>query len=271
MKHDTDFTAFAAIEPRILLRRPQSGILDSGNTFVEDFLASMPERYRQDFGKVSARQHARIAIARGRHPIYADFFLGSSATGPGICVVATDAPGLLAVISTSLMLEGFDITRADAYTRRAPSGEYEAVDLFWVRRISTENSAGLGEQELSALRSTLRELLSCGDVRKRLRAAPPGTSPGASETRVEFRSTRGTPWLTLELESNDRPGLLAVVTAALAAEGVRIVDSRIRTHGLRVHDYFDILESDGTRPRGVRLQRIQLAVLTAIDGPRRGA
>jgi hypothetical protein len=61
-----------------------------------------------------------------------------------------------------------------------------------------------------------------------------------------------------------------VVAAALALEGVQIMDSRIRTHGLRVNDYFDIVEPNGLRPAGARLQRIQLAVLMAVDGPNQG-
>jgi UTP:GlnB (protein PII) uridylyltransferase len=165
---------------------------------------------------------------------------------------------------------GLDITRADAYTRRAASGTYEAVDLFWVRRSSTVQSTSLSYAEVAALRANLSDLLSSESPRNQPHFATIATSPSAGETQVQFRSARGQPWVTLELEGNDRPGLLAVVTAALAAEGVRIIDSRIRTHGLRVHDYFDILESDGSRPAGTRLPRIQLAVLMAIDGPNHG-
>jgi [protein-PII] uridylyltransferase len=169
------------------------------------------------------------------------------------------------------MLEGFDITRADAYTRRLATGDYEAVDLFWCRRAPNEHTSPLSEVELNNLRATLRELVSSGNAESRLRHVLSGTSPGASETSVRFRHVRGMPWLTLELESNDRPGLLAVITAALAAEGVQIIDSRVRTYGLRVHDYFDVLEANGSRPTGTRLQRLQLAVLAAVDGPSQGA
>lgn len=272
MNHRINVTAPVASHSPIVGRQTDLPTELSGHSLVEDFMASMPERYRQEFGRASARQHARIAAARGRHRIHADLFSGKNAIGPGICVVGADAPGLLSVISSALMLEGFDITRADAYTRRAACGEYEAVDLFWVRRSSKpEQDAALGEADATAVRATLRELLSNGIARQRLTTALPATSPGTSETSVRFRDLRGVPWLTLELESNDRPGLLAVVTAALTAAGVTIVASRIRTHGLRVHDYFDIIGADGRHPTGTGMQRIQLAVLTAVDGPSRGA
>lgn len=235
-------------------------------SLVDDFLTSMPERYRQEFDKSSARQHARVVMERNHRPIYADRFQGNGVSGPGLCVAAVDAPGLLALISTGLLLEGFDIVRADAYTRRNAFGEYEAVDLFWLRRSTEDTPLALSEDDITAIRATLLELIRSGRASTRVDHPAVGLSPGDSETRVRFRDVRGVPWLTLELEANDRPGLLSVVSAALTAEGLQIIESRIRTYGLRVHDYFDVLENNGTRPSGTRLQRIQLAVFTAIDG-----
>jgi UTP:GlnB (protein PII) uridylyltransferase len=250
---------------------PDSPTWGAGEHLVEDFIASMPKRYRKEFSLALARQHAHIAASRGSRPIYADLFSGGNLDGPGLCVVAPDSPGLLAVICTGLMLEDLDITRADAYTRRTSNGDYEAVDLFWVRRSPFERPAPLTESDLSAVQSALNELLRHGQVYRRAHATLLGISPGTSETSVRFCENYDVPWLTLELESNDRPGLLAVITNTLAAEGVQIVESRIRTHGLRVHDSFDIIESDGTCPTGTRLQRLQLAVFSAIDGPHHGA
>ncbi len=233
---------------------------------VATFLATMPERYRREFDEVSFRQHARIAGARRKRRIHADRFVESAGT-VGICVVATDAQGLLAVISTGLMLEGFDITRADAYTRPAASGENEAFDLFWVRRSRPDPATPIGHADVVAIRATLRELLTTGNARLRLHLACSGAACAASDTRVSFREPPDAPWLTLELESDDRPGLLALVTGAMAAENIQIVHSRIRTLGARVHDEFDLLEADGTRPTGTRLQRLQLTLFTAIESP----
>jgi UTP:GlnB (protein PII) uridylyltransferase len=173
----------------------------------------------------------------------------------------------LALVSTAILVEGFDISRADAYTRQTPKGTYEAVDLFWVRRPATDRITQLSPDELSKLRGALNDMSSSGSVSTRLQQALPGVSPGTSETRVQFKQSRGTRWTTLELQSNDRPGLLAVVSSALALEGVQILDSRIRTHGLRVHDYFDVVDADGSRLTGTRLHRLQLAVIAAVDGP----
>lgn len=267
MKYHRHAGASIAVDNRTFARDSGGVGADSGSATVAAFAASMPERYRQEFGVGAIRRHAQISMARGRRPVHADRFLGADAMGPGLCVVANDTRGLLALISAALMLEGLDITRADAYTRRASNDEFEAVDLFWVRSSATRMASGLEETEIVAVRATLRELLRRGEARKRVPTQLAASAMGNSETNLRFRCLRGARSLTLELESDDRPGLLAVVSAALAAEGVQILDSRIRTHGQRVHDYFDIVESDGTRPSGVRLQRIELAVLTALERP----
>lgn len=236
---------------------------------VGEFLASMPERYRREFDPSIVRQHARIAADRGRLTAHAGLFGERSGTDPGLCVVAADGPGLLAAISAALLLEGFDIVRADAYTRRLAEQGAEAVDLFWVRRLGSPGSLPLNQADALAVRTSVVEVLGKGG-RHPLRPLPvSGFSAGAAETRVRFTEPPGVPWLSLELESNDRPGLLSLVTSVLFAEGVQIVGSRIRTHGSRVHDWFDLLELDGSPIAGTRLQRIQLAVLVAVDAPAR--
>ena len=60
--------------------------------------------------------------------------------------------------------------------------------------------------------------------------------------------------------------LLPAITGALFPEGIQIIGSQVTTRGLRVHDRFYVTEADGSRLAGTRLQRIQLAVLAAVDG-----
>jgi len=230
----------------------------------------MPARYFEQVDAAQAKEHARIVDERGQRPVHAGLFGAGTGGPPGICVVAPDAPGLLAAISAALMLEDLDVTRADAYTRRTPSGQYEAVDLFWVRRAFVESAAPLSEADVPAIASTLTELLSHPGAPSVPARATLAITPGTAETSVRFTENLDSSWLTLELESNDRTGLLLAVTAALFAEGIQIVGSRIRTHGLRVHDRFDLVDADGSAITGTRRQRIELAVLVAVDGPFHG-
>jgi UTP:GlnB (protein PII) uridylyltransferase len=125
----------------------------------------------------------------------------------------------------------------------------------------------LGDSDIVAVKGTLLELLGKkGPLapKKRVVVVP---TPGSAETSVRFLEHPSEARLTLELDTNDRAGLLLAVSEALFREGVQIVGSRIRTSGARVLDRFDLLELDGSRISGTRLQRIQLAVLAAVDSP----
>jgi UTP:GlnB (protein PII) uridylyltransferase len=233
---------------------------------VDEFVTTLPERYLQQFDPDTIRQHARISGERGKRPAHAGLFRAGEG-GPGLCVVATDGPGLLAAISASLMLEGFDITHAEAFTRWSPSTGYEAVDLFGVRRATPDRRGPLTALDVDAVRGTLLELLGKKGALGSRRLTQLAPTPGAAETSVRFLEHPSEARLTLELDTNDRAGLLMSVTDALFREGVQIVGSRIRTSGERVLDRFDLVEVDGSRISGTRLQRIQLAVLSAVDAP----
>jgi [protein-PII] uridylyltransferase len=238
---------------------------------VADFVMSMPKRYREQVDWSAAREHARIVWERGRQPAHAGLFDAGDEAGPGLCVVAPDAPGLLAAISASLMLEDFDVQQAEAYTRKVPDGGHEAVDLFWVRRQRSGAQAPLTEEDVTAVRSTLIELLSSGGTLRRRIPALPATTAGSAETSVRFVEHPSRTWLSLELETVDRTGILLAVTSTLFAEGVQIIGSQITTRSQRAHDLFYITEADGSRIAGSRLQRIQLAVLAAVEGLRAGS
>ncbi len=234
---------------------------------VAEFMMTMPRRYLERFGRSAIRAHAFIASTRGAQPAQVGLFETGDVGEPALCVVAPDRLGLLSVISASLLIEGFDITDAEAYTRRTLDGRFEAVDLFWVRREEAAVSPTLTNHAATALRATLLELLDKKGALPPLRRRASRSTPGAAETRVRFVEHWSEPHMTLELETNDRPGLLFAVTTALFAENVLITSSQVTTRGQRVHDSFDLVEADGTAISGTRLQRIQLAVLGAIDSP----
>ena len=49
-------------------------------------------------------------------------------------MVADDRPGLLSLISATLVAQSLDVVSAQAYTRPRPEGGAEAVDFLWLRR-----------------------------------------------------------------------------------------------------------------------------------------
>ncbi len=231
---------------------------------VAEFLSSMPIRYRKRFDWVAARRHAHIAHARGKSRAHADTFERDGQVV--LCVVAPDAPGVLSAISAGILLTGFDIQQAEAYVRRPARSPHEAVDLFWLRRESGNELLSLSAKEVTSILFTLTELLQQGGVLSPARHSRT-TKPDDAETTVRFleRVPEQGPELTLEVETSDRTGLLATLSAALFAEGVQIVASRIKTSGFRAADQFDLIDADGSQLSGTRLQRVKLGVLAALD------
>jgi UTP:GlnB (protein PII) uridylyltransferase len=101
---------------------------------VNAFRRSLPPSYGNRFTRAQVGAHARIAQMREGSLVSVGGFSGARRSALGVCVVAKDQPGLLAKLSGCSAEAGYEISDAEAYTRTAPNGESEAVDLFWVRR-----------------------------------------------------------------------------------------------------------------------------------------
>lgn len=229
--------------------------------FSESFRASMPVGYRQKYTEQAIAAHAAIAEARGAEPAGLGTFSSPEASRTGLCVVADDRPGLLAIISAALLRAGFDVTDAEAYTRKNGVAS-EAVDIFWVRQAGVEQPPELSAEVLAELRQTLIELL---DQRE---PPQPQASPhrsGLTDTRVRFLEGEANDPLVLEVETDDRSGLLLALARALYVCGVQIVGSEVKTLGQRVLDRFSVVELDGAPIGEDRRLEIQVAVLGAIE------
>ncbi len=230
------------------------------------FLDSMPLRYREQFDAVTATRHARVVAERGLRATSIGLFPSPHREGMGLCIVASDEPGLLALISAALVLCGLDVIEAEAYTRVTHGGNIEAVDLFWVRHLYPDHEEEVTERDARAVREALMELLAGRYGQATAPQRSPGSlTPGASETSVRFIEGSQGNIVTLEVETRDRSGLLLAVTQALFREQVQIVGSHIATRGGRVYDRFEILELDGSPIGNAHRHALQLAVLAAID------
>jgi UTP:GlnB (protein PII) uridylyltransferase len=69
----------------------------------------------------------------------------------------------------------------------------------------------------------------------------------------------------LEVETDDRSGLLLALAHALFEQNVQIEESEVRTVEGRVYDRFHIVEFDSKPINPARRLEIQVAVLSAIQ------
>jgi [protein-PII] uridylyltransferase len=187
--------------------------------------------------------------------------------GTALCVIADDRPGLLATISATFVRENLDIIAAEAYTRILPNHHREALDVFWVQRLGAEDPRRpLSAGDIKHLEQTLATMLD-----DQLQPAnhpstkPPARPAGTVEANVRFVEDKEGQLSWLEVETDDRAGLLLTLSRALFDQKVQIVSSHVRTEAGRVRDKFAITELNDDPIRKERRLQVQVAVLSAIQ------
>ncbi len=233
---------------------------------THEFRDSLGPEYGARYDAKTVAAHAAIAERRGSASVTLGPFDLQHRPQLGVCVVARDAPGLLATITAAFVASGLDISNAEAYTRRTPSGEAEAVDIFWVfPRDSGWAGGSFAEGKLDELLATLLDML---EGRAERAQPPPSRLDRPVETMVRFLESADGTFTTLEVETDDRSGLLQSLASALFGAHVQITSSQVRTNGQRVYDRFNIVEVDGSPISPERRLEIQVAVLGAVESGR---
>lgn len=222
----------------------------------------MPHEYVDSYSQKAIAQHHHIFQRRGDAGVDVGIF-EKRGDLTGIIVVAGDRQGLLALITEAFVVCGLDVVAGDAFTRE-DGALREAIDLFWVRG---NNGAPIGDAEVNKLRTTLLSLAEgyATPVPTLVGAAP----SGHSNSTVRFIEDKNGALSILEVETEDRSGLLLSLSRALHAQNVQILRSEVRTTGSRVFDRFVIAEPDGSPVSDVRRLEIQVAILSAAEPAKR--
>jgi UTP:GlnB (protein PII) uridylyltransferase len=157
------------------------------------------------------------------------------------------------------------ILEAEIFTRRLSPTANEAVDLFWITRSQPFHNIGITSNDVRRLGQCLVERLRSGGTDAQSR---PSTFVGRSadcSARVSFIEDPTGGFTTLELEADDRSGLLLEVCQCLFAADLQIVGSRIKSHQGRARGRFELLSRDERPIEAERRHGIQLAVLSALE------
>lgn len=234
---------------------------------VASFSNTMPREYRQRHHPNAIWHHSRISVERTSAVNVGTFSPGGLTTGFPLCVVADDRPGLLARICIGLEALNLDVRDAEAYLRRRLDGRVEAVDLVWVRAIGARATAPWNSTEsLAEIKSVLNVVverhLEAGALLERVTRAP----RNVGHTRISWVMAEGL-LMGVDVETQDRPGLLLALAAALAHERLNIVRSVVKTMGKRAVDRFYFCELDGTAVGGGRQSQIRARLLEVIGRP----
>jgi len=267
----------------------------SDDSFLDEFLATMPERYLLSNAPAEIAAHARVALAMragggqvsakivpSRHAGVAELCIvagsetgllddGSAPNGAGLCVVAGDRPGLLAAVTAAIAASRLEIHAAQVHSRRLPDGTVQAVDLFWVRD-RAEGPTGV-ERALPKLERDLAQVIT-GAVSPQALVAQPARSrwserPAPRVATEVVIDDRTSPRHTIvEVMTKDRPGLLFTIAHLMHDMGLTIATAKINTEGNRVVDVFYVTETDGTKlATRHRIDEVRARLLLGLAEP----
>jgi UTP:GlnB (protein PII) uridylyltransferase len=234
---------------------------------IARFLDSMPARYARDFEPAVIAQHAAAWSARGDRITSVSHFSSQEPSEDALCLIADDRPGLLSMFAAAFVSVELDVIAAKAYTRHPRGRPAEAVDLFWVRRAGRDNEPDEGSiEDMGRLLARLTEILQDPAPMSNLSVySEPGVRASSSPTLVRFIEGRAGTLSTLEIETEDRFGLLLAMSRAVYEQRAAIESCEVRTKRHRVFDVFSITELDGSPISAARRLEIQVAVMSAIE------
>lgn len=184
---------------------------------------------------------------------------------------ARDHHGLFAQLTGAFTAAGLNILGADIYTRR----DDLALDRFYVADPDTGGPPS--ERLLDKFRQQAREALTGHlDVARLLHARrqkqpPLNAAPGGGRlpTRISFDNDSSPSRSIIEIEAEDRLGLLHTISATLADLGVDIALARIHTANGAASDAFYVTETGGVKilaPARQRQIRVTLEAAIAALG-----
>ena len=158
-----------------------------------------------------------------------------------LLVCVPDHDGLFAAITRVLDEMGTNVLAAKVLTTL----DGRSFDLFTLmdRHNNVLNEADC-EEMIQRLEVACRDEAPADPVR---RAMPRRLKHFVSEPSIAFVDGETESGTILEFESNDRPGLLSRIAAAITACGLQVHDARIATFGERVEDTF-VISEPGHRP-----------------------
>jgi [protein-PII] uridylyltransferase len=185
--------------------------------------------------------------------------------GTEVFVYSVDRDGLFATITA--VLDRFQLSVQEA--RIATSRKGHVLDAFQV--LDADHKQVADPQRLQELVERLRaELLKPELILTPARRAWTRQQKHFHvPLRLEFSGDDKRGRTGLALVCSDRPGLLAHVTQAFRACGVRVHDARIATFGERVEDFFELTDEKDQKLDDVQLRALRATLTHELEIPRR--
>ena len=185
--------------------------------------------------------------------------------GTEVFVFSVDRDGLFATITA--VLDRFQLSVQEA--RIATSRQGHVLDAFQV--LDADQKQVSDPQRMQELIERLRAEL----LKPELNLTPARRVWTRQQKhfhvplRLEFQSDEKRGRTGLALVCSDRPGLLAHVTQAFRACGIRVHDARIATFGERVEDFFELTDERDQKLDDVQIRALRATLTHELEVPTR--
>jgi [protein-PII] uridylyltransferase len=240
-----------------------SGALGLSHEEAIRLVGPMPESWVMSTDPDAARRQIELL----EEPLRADEVrtgVHSAEEADELVVVAHDRPGLFSVVAGVLALRGFDVHDAEIYTR----SDGVAVEVFRVighhGSVSDERWAKVRSDVSAALHGGLdldNELTKKSAQSRRRREHR--RRDGA--TRVVVDNDASAANTVVEVHTQDRVGLLRLVTKTLAGAGCDLSLAKVATYGVQVVDVFYVRDLEGRKITDPdHIKRVELSLVAAL-------
>lgn len=233
---------------------------------AEQLVGPMPQAWLTGLDLGSARRQLDLLRVR-REP--GEILTASTRLDEAdeLIVVAPDRPGLFAAVTGVLALRGIDVHDAEVYTR----SDGVAIEIFRVRGTHGAIPEDRWEQVRDDISAALEGRLDLDEAlgrkaaqvrRRRLGLKHRGTAQIVVDNDASQTHT------VVEVHTEDRLGLLRLITKALVDAGCDLSFAKIATYGMEVVDVFYVHDLEGHRitdPEHVR--RIEETLHKALRAP----
>ena len=229
-------------------------------------LETLPKRYVLLHEPADIAVHLEAALAHlesgKRVGVELHHVEGAEGASCELVVFAADRLGLVSIVSGILAASGRNILSAYVYTTR----EGLAMEIYRVTGVG--GGPEEKEEERARLEQRIQEVIEGRRSAEALAISslPPGPRPARVQPPVVRISNEDSDlYSIIDVEAEDRPGLLYAITHTLAEVGLNVHMSRAATRANRVRDAFYVTEAGHKILDPKRQEEIRRALQRAVE------